>query len=175
MCWCGTVPASERREVHAVPGRNGDLDHRYAAVCVTTCHRLWLCGADKWPCRVSSKGMCYEKNVLGDCPAGTAECIVPSLNTLDIDTEAALLQFELAGVNVEDEELMRLLVDSIATSANVAEGQVVILGIASVLEDNNGVAALDNNDGGRAVWHLSCCVTLVLASRLALPQVSRRR
>jgi len=108
-------------------------------------------GQSSGPCRVSSTGVCYEKSEAGVCPAGTAECTVPSLNTLDIDTEAALLQFELAGVNVEDEELMQLLIDSISTSANVAEGQVVILGIASVLEDSNSVATLDNSNSGRAV------------------------
>ena len=106
-------------------------------------------GGTSGPCRVSSTGVCYQETMLGDCPAGTAMCSVPTLNSLNVNTEAALLQFELTGVDVEDDVLMSLLVGSIATSAGVDKAQVVVLGLASVLDDgdDNGVAALNSGRG----------------------------
>lgn len=110
-------------------------------------------GGSSGPCKsIAGNNVCYDKNVLGDCPAGTSECVVATVASLDLSGEAVLLNVELSGVpaGTSGSDLADSLSSAIAATTGVDVDDVEVVSAAPVVESDSGaVAAL--SDGATSV------------------------
>lgn len=83
--------------------------------------------------------MCYDKNALDYCPAGTAVCEVPALASLAVEGDAALVNVHLSGVTANSDDLQAAVAAAVASSANVDVAAVEIVGMADVAGANGEV------------------------------------
>ena len=89
-------------------------------------------GQSSGPCRTAFNGVCYEADGLGNCPAGTALCAAPSLQSLGVDTEATLVRLDLSGFSSDDATLVTAVTGAIVTATSVSSDDVSVVGIASL-------------------------------------------
>ena len=90
-------------------------------------------GLSKGPCRaINGNGVCYEKNGLGNCPAGTTLCGVASIQSLGLDGEVALMNVVVNGVMSESTgSLADGIASSISSVTGVDASSVSIVGVSS--------------------------------------------
>ena len=122
-------------------------------------------GLSSGPCKsIGGDDTCYEKNVLGNCPAGTYLCESPTLEALDVEVaqgdEVALLSLELAQVTMDvanaTSALMEALADIIGDGARIdvinvaalegADDAIVIGVLVSGVEDATATATAISED-----------------------------